>query len=153
MKVAISKLKGRALVVSLLILVTIVVDRLTKQIVYDNFREVIVWNTGISLGFFSNGFGIGQFILHTVIILTVGGFIWGTISAVKKKTTYFILIPLGLIVSGGMSNLVDRVIWGRVLDFIPFFGMWTFNIADAAISTGIIMLAGYKILYEPKKRV
>jgi len=57
-----------------------------------------------------------------------------------------------MVVAGGVSNLIDRMLWGSVMDFIPFFGLWTFNIADFSISVGVILLLINKLAYDFWKR-
>jgi signal peptidase II len=60
-------------------------------------------------------------------------------------------VAFGLILGGGLgNNLIDRVRLGSVIDFIDFgFGNWrwyTFNLADAFVVVGVIMLLGYEFL-------
>ncbi len=60
-------------------------------------------------------------------------------------------VAFGLILAGGLgNNLIDRVRLGSVIDFIDFgFGKWrwyTFNLADAFVLVGVIMLIGYEFL-------
>ena len=53
-------------------------------------------------------------------------------------------IGYGLIIGGALGNLVDRVIYGAVADFFHFYGFgydwYVFNIADVAITLGVIVL-------------
>ena len=63
-------------------------------------------------------------------------------------------VAFGLILGGGLgNNLIDRVRLGSVIDFIDFgFGNWrwyTFNLADAFVVVGVIMLLGYEF-FGPK---
>jgi signal peptidase II len=60
-------------------------------------------------------------------------------------------VAFGLILGGGLgNNLIDRVRLGSVIDFIDFgLGDWrwyTFNLADAFVVVGVIMLLGYEFL-------
>jgi signal peptidase II len=53
-------------------------------------------------------------------------------------------VGIGLLIGGAIGNLIDRVAFGYVLDFIDVgvgsLRFWTFNIADAGISLGIVIL-------------
>jgi signal peptidase II len=54
-------------------------------------------------------------------------------------------ISLGLIFGGAIGNLIDRAIWGAVVDFVDVywrdFHWWAFNVADSGISVGVALLA------------
>lgn len=148
MKALRTQTKGAWLVLVFALLI-ILADRVTKEVVWSNFREIVVWNKGISLGFLSPADLAGKIILQSVIVVAVLGFLYWLFSEFKKpEKNYWLIIPLAMVVAGGMSNLVDRALWGSVLDFIPFFSLWTFNIADFSISCGVILLALNKIFYK-----
>lgn len=51
------------------------------------------------------------------------------------------VLPLTLIISGGVSNLLDRVFFGGVVDFIDFKFFPSFNLADAMIFAGVVWFA------------
>ena len=92
-------------------------------------------NTGVAFGIGANN--IFLIIVVNIIILGV------IIDCIRKKQTDFkILIPLILILSGGVSNLIDRIFRGYVIDFIDInlFNFPNFNIADICITIGIIFL-------------
>lgn len=68
-----------------------------------------------------------------------------------RTTSRWSSVAFGLILAGGLgNNLIDRVRLGSVIDFIDFgFGNWrwyTFNLADAFVVAGVIMLLGYEFL-------
>ncbi len=131
----------------------VLVDRISKEIVWNGFRKEIVWNNGISLGFLAANDLFSKIVLQIVICLAVFGFLYWLVSEFKKKDkNYFVILPLGMVVAGGVSNLIDRMLWGSVMDFIPFFGLWTFNIADLSISVGVILLLINKLFYDFWKR-
>ena len=58
-----------------------------------------------------------------------------------------------LIVAGAIGNVIDRFIYGKVVDFIDFYGIWNaiFNVADCCIVIGTIMLIVYLIIEEVKE--
>ena len=142
---------GRNLPVLFSIFFIIFADRISKEIVRQNYERYIVWNTGISLGFLQATGEVSKIILSTIIFVVVMGFMYFLYREIKKdRTNYKMIIPLALVFSGGVSNIIDRLAWGSVLDFIPFFSLWTFNVADFAISLGVIMMLVNKIFYDRK---
>jgi signal peptidase II len=61
----------------------------------------------------------------------------------RKLTRPRLAVALGLIMGGAVGNLIDRVRFGAVCDFIDFSALyfpWVFNIADSAISIGVVIL-------------
>ena len=64
-------------------------------------------------------------------------------------------ISLGLVIGGALGNVIDRIRFGAVIDFLDFhfFGFhWpAFNIADAAIFIGVALLL-FETIMEPKQR-
>lgn len=62
-------------------------------------------------------------------------------------------IALGLVLGGGVGNMIDRIALGYVIDFIDFrlINFAVFNIADSAITVGAILLGIYLIFIEPKE--
>ena len=71
---------------------------------------------------------------------------------IRKFKTYgkFIKACLMCILVGAVGNLIDRFVYGRVVDFIDFFGIWhaIFNVADSFVVVGTIMLVVYLIVEE-----
>ncbi len=105
--------------------------------VTDFFDYVLVWNTGISYGLFGD---MPLAVLGIVIALAIAALIvwwWNAAHAV---------VQLGLMfcIGGAASNAVDRVLYGAVADFFHFHwgetSFYIFNIADVAISLGVLLL-------------
>jgi signal peptidase II len=61
---------------------------------------------------------------------------------------------LGLVLGGAIGNILDRVRFGYVVDFLHFFwgqtSFWVFNLADAAITLGVILLLARAVLAKPE---
>ncbi|AEO08508.1 lipoprotein signal peptidase [Buchnera aphidicola str. Ak (Acyrthosiphon kondoi)] len=101
-----------------------------------------VHNYGAAFSLLSDQKGWQRWFLSTVSILTVlvitRIIIRSKIKEIKKITAY------SLIIAGAMGNLIDRIIYGFVIDFIDLhinnYHFATFNIADCSIFIGIIML-------------
>lgn len=138
----------------------IALDQFTKQLAINSLMQnenslvlIADWlkltyteNTGIafgiSLGSHSLLIAITALILAALLLYVVFS---------KNRTPVF-LVTFGLILGGGIGNLIDRVAFGRVVDFIHvdiyqgyLFGSWmslwpVFNIADSAITVGACIL-------------
>ncbi|ALL12355.1 signal peptidase II [Caulobacter henricii] len=100
----------------------------------------MVWNRGMSFGLLSGHAEWGRWLLtgfSTVVV--VGLTLWA-----RKAVRPLMAVGLGLIIGGAIgNNLIDRVIYGAVADFIDvrdLYFPWIFNIADAAISVGVAFL-------------
>ncbi|HZB63317.1 MAG TPA: signal peptidase II [Microvirga sp.] len=135
-------------------LITLVLDQATKLytlFVYNlPVREpvelapfvnlIVVWNRGISYGLFQQNSDLGRWLLIVVSILAaIGLSVW-----IRRAGGRVLAMSLGLIVGGALGNVIDRLAYGAVFDFIQFhIGTWSwyvFNVADAAIVAGVFGL-------------
>jgi signal peptidase II len=93
-----------------------------------------VQNRGTAFGFFSGG---GPFVLALVAIgfLIFAAALWRT----RRPSGWFIF-AFGLIAGGAIGNVIDRVRDGYVTDFIAVSLWWRFNLADSAVTIGMIVL-------------
>lgn len=123
----------------------ILLDQITKAILIGKNTTVIpnvlnftyTENTGVAFGIGSNN------LLFIIIVnIIVLGMIIKFIKEREEQVNFSILISLILILSGGIGNLIDRIVRGYVIDFIDInvFNFPNFNIADISISIGIILL-------------
>lgn len=72
-----------------------------------------------------------------------------------KSISQLIKISIIMIISGGTSNLIDRIVRGYVVDYIDInqiFNYPIFNIADISVVGGVILLIGYIIINTIKKQ-
>ncbi len=103
---------------------------------------VLAHNTGAAFSFLGDAGGWQRW-LFAVLAGTVSIVLIVWISRLQKRE-YWLACSLALILGGAVGNLIDRVRFGYVVDFIDFhIDTWhfaTFNIADAAISVGAVML-------------
>lgn len=58
----------------------------------------------------------------------------------KIQQSFFSQLPFLLIIAGGISNILDRFFYNCVIDYLPFLNLFTFNLADAFISVGAVMI-------------
>ncbi len=142
--------------------IIIVLDQLTKWWVVDAFRPagvwetpfytlhrievlpvfdiVMAWNRGVSFGIFNNGGNWNAIVLSVLSLAIVAGLlVW-----MRKAESRLIALALGSIIGGALGNVIDRIRWGAVADFLDVHVMgyhWpAFNLADSAISIGAAVL-------------
>jgi len=140
----------------LIVFAVIFLDRITKLLVLNlnnnlklfSFLEIIfVKNEGIVFGLFSNNnlnnIFIITSILSLIIILTFYRY------AKNSPLTYF----LSMILGGAIGNIIDRILYGYVIDFIKVDSFYVFNIADASITVGTILLIIYILFYEKEFKI
>lgn len=123
----------------------------------------MVWNRGISFGLLRADQDFARWALVAAQLGIAGVFGWWLRTAERKITG----VALGLVIGGALGNVIDRIRYGAVADFIdfsgPWFGWrigdwpvgfgWVFNVADAAITIGAIVLAVDMVFFseEPGK--
>jgi signal peptidase II len=116
----------------------------TQPVIPGFFNLTHVRNTGVAFGLFaSDGGGGGSWLLTALglgALVAVGVYFWFTPSRDRV-----LLVALALVVGGAVGNLIDRVASGAVTDFLDVYvGLhhWpSFNVADSAISIGIVLMA------------
>lgn len=148
-----------------LIPIIVVVDQWTKQLILNEpkfnalgcldktqrcggievsgiFDLTMVWNRGVSFGL-GQSEGIMRWVLVALTVAIAVGFAIWLFRAQRKLTA----IALAMVVGGAIGNVIDRVVFGAVVDFLDFSGIWEpyffnyiFNVADAAISVGAVLL-------------
>ena len=113
------------------------------------FDLSMVWNRGVSFGAFQSE-GIMRWLLVLITLGIASGFaVWLT-RADRRLTA----ISLALVVAGAIGNLIDRVRFGAVVDFLDFkdiWFIWVFNVADAAITVGAVLLFADQFLMSRNK--
>lgn len=103
------------------------------------FNLTMVWNRGVSFGLFEAESLMQRLILvgFSLVISTVLA-IW-----MLRATRRLQVISFGLVIGGAIGNVIDRLWYGAVVDFLDFSGLYfpfVFNVADAAISVGVALL-------------
>lgn len=117
------------------------------------FDLQMVWNRGVSFGLLRADQDLARWALVGLSFAISGVFLWWLRTADRKPTA----IALGLVIGGALGNVVDRIRFGAVADFLDFNGLWfpwVFNVADAAITCGAVLLAIDMIFFvesEPGK--
>lgn len=110
-----------------------------------------VENTGVSFGLFGGGEARWPLTIFAVLISGVMAW-WAT-----RTDRRLLITALGLVIGGALGNVIDRIRFGYVVDFIDFSGTglfpWVFNVADSAISVGVVLLFIDSLLSERTPKV
>lgn len=119
-----------------------------KIVVIPNlFEFVFVKNTGAAYGIF----GDSTVMLSVVSILFIIGFVLFDIF--NHKNDWLYIFGIGLILSGAIGNLVDRLFLGYVRDFISIkLFSFVFNLADLFITAGVICFLVYLLISLIKEK-
>ncbi len=101
---------------------------------------VLRWNSGVSFSFLANH----DIITPTVLLVFNSLIVFGLCIWMVKIKESFIQIPLAFIIGGAFGNIIDRILYGAVIDFIDFhINTWhfaVFNVGDSFISIGMFLL-------------
>ena len=116
------------------------------------FNFVLVWNRGISFGLLGSGSMTQAWILAAFGTIVAGGLlVWLHRAALPRLPS----LGVGLIVGGALGNVVDRLRFGAVVDFLDLHaGGWhwpAFNVADSAITVGVAALVLDAVLRDGRE--
>lgn len=122
----------------------------SKPVIQDLLHFTYVTNDGMAFGLSFPG---GKHVLLIMTIILTGfivGFLW------KEKNGHpLIKYGLALILGGAIGNLIDRLLYGKVVDFLDLmignFHWYIFNIADSSVTIGMILFIIHSIYVEQKK--
>lgn len=99
----------------------------------------MVWNAGVSFGFLRADHDLVRWLLvafSVVVAVLLAG--WA-----RRSERTLSALGLGLVMGGAVGNAIDRARFGAVVDFVDvtrLFFPWVFNIADSAITIGVVLL-------------
>ncbi|WP_024872197.1 signal peptidase II [Tolumonas lignilytica] len=143
-----------------LAVVTIVLDQLAKHFIMQHipyghgvimtpfFNLVHVYNTGAAFSFLANAEGWQRW-LFSGLAVAISGLLVIALAKAPAKCSLSNL-AYSLVIGGAIGNLVDRMLYGHVVDFLDFhwhelYHFAAFNVADMAISCGaaLIILDGF----------
>ena len=106
------------------------------------FNLTLMHNTGAAFSFLSEAGGWQRW-FFTIVALVISGVIVNWIRRLHPGQ-YFQAVALSLVLGGAIGNVIDRLLLGHVVDFIQiYYEQWywpAFNIADSAISVGVVLL-------------
>ncbi len=102
------------------------------------FDLTMVWNKGVSFGLFAGGMTSRILLSLLSISVACGLLIW--LTNLRRRVA---ALGIGMIIGGAIGNTYDRIVYGAVVDFLDFSGLYfpyVFNVADAAINVGVACL-------------
>ena len=141
-------------------LVVLLADQFTKVLILGSFQLgdsqtvtgffnlVRVHNSGAAFSFLSSASGWQRWFFTAIGVGAAGFIVWLLRSHADQRLFCF---ALALVLGGAVGNVIDRVLWGYVIDFLDFHWDWlsplfyqghfpAFNVADSAISVGTVCL-------------
>ena len=145
-------------------LVIVIIDQISKYIIRSTmelhetipvvknlFHLTYVSNDGMAFGInFPGGiylFTIASFILTIILIV----YLW-----YERKGDIILRISLALIIAGAIGNFIDRAMYKEVVDMFDFifwgYHWYIFNVADSAVTVGMILYLIYSFFIQPKKQ-
>src|SRR5690606_25384449 len=113
-------------------------------IIPDYFSWTLAYNTGAAFSFLADAAGWQRWFFAAIaVVVSAVLVVW--LKRLKPNETW-LAVALALVLGGALGNLVDRVVFGHVVDFILLHwqNRWyfpAFNLADSAITVGAILLA------------
>ena len=114
----------------------------------DTYMRIVHWhNTGAAFGMFQDL----SLVFTILAFVVVGAIIWfyGEI----EPADWFLRLALAMQMGGALGNLIDRLLFGKVTDWASFGNFAVFNVADASISVGtVVMLLGIWIMERREKQ-
>jgi lipoprotein signal peptidase len=109
----------------------------------------MVWNRGVTFGLLS-GDGPWHHLALALLAVAIAGFLLRWMARAENRLT---ALALGAVVGGAIGNVIDRVRFGAVVDFVDAHAWgwhwYVFNVADAAIVCGVVALVA-DALFRPK---
>jgi len=135
-------------------LLAVILDQVSKLVVVSSmqlyqsipitsfFKLTYVRNTGAAFSFLSDAGGWQRwFFAGLAIIISMVIAVW--LTRLKQHETV-LAVALSLVLGGAIGNLIDRLAYGYVIDFLDvYYGSWhwpAFNIADSAITLGVVLM-------------
>ena len=119
----------------------------SEPVIQDLLHFTYVTNDGMAFGLSFPG---GKHILLVMTILLTGfiiGFLWK-----EREGHPLVKYGLALILSGAIGNLIDRFLYGKVVDFLDLmigdFHWYIFNVADSSVTIGMVLFIMHSIIYE-----
>jgi signal peptidase II len=104
------------------------------------FNLVMAWNRGVSFSLFWHEAEYMPYVLSAVAL----GIVAFLLSWLRKADRPFLAVSIGMVIGGALGNVVDRLRFGAVTDFLDFHVLgyhWpAFNVADTGISVGVALI-------------
>ena len=151
----------------ILSIAVVIIDQITKREVMDNLFEfqrinlmplldlVRYHNTGAAFSLFADASGWQHWLFTIIAFAVSGGIIWYQWS-LPVRGCRTLATGLALVLGGAIGNVIDRLMFGYVVDFILiYYQEWSwpaFNVADSAITVGVTLIIIDSLFFERKRR-
>lgn len=143
----------------LVISIVLVIDLITKHFLFSvSYFNLIPNVISIATNGGNNGAAWGMFSGKTVMLILIAVVMILALFLFNhfvKNKNWFYVISFGLIIGGALGNLIDRIVFSYVRDFI-FLDFWptfpVFNIADSCLTVGAVMMAIFILFMSEKKK-
>ena len=106
----------------------------SQPIIKNIFYLTLIHNKGIAFGLFR-----GKIVLFIFVSVIIIGLLITLLRKIRKHDL-LLKVSLALILAGALGNLIDRLVFGYVIDFLDFRIWPVFNVADSAITIGAGLL-------------
>lgn len=116
-----------------------------REVIGTFLQLTYVRNTGVAFGQFS-GSGV---VVALLVAAAVAGLLWYFLT---HLATPLIWLPAGMVVGGAIGNLADRIGEGAVTDYVKFPHWPAFNVADVAITVGVVLMVVLAELDSRRRR-
>ena len=124
----------------------------SEPIIQGFFHFTYVTNDGMAFGLSFPG---GKQVLLFVTLALTGVIVWMLWK--EKESHNLIRYGLSFILAGAIGNMIDRLLYGKVVDFLDVmigdFNWYIFNVADSAVTTGMILFILHTVLIGEKKPI
>ena len=153
-------------------LVVLLFDQFTKLLIIGSFQLgdsqpvtsffnlVRVHNSGAAFSFLSTASGWQRWFFTGIGLVAAVYIVWMLRSHPEQTLFCF---ALALVLGGAVGNVIDRLLWGHVVDFLDFHWAWlspvfyqghfpAFNVADSAISVGVVCLIADELIRVRRSR-
>ena len=123
-------------------LLVLLLDRLVKWLHLAFSESQTVRNSGMAFGMFQGNSAMILIVSAALVITCV-------LLLRNMRPSGLAPIALSMIAGGALGNMIDRVLYGYVIDMFPFFGWFVFNAADVGVVAGAA-LCGWSLLFRPQ---
>lgn len=130
-------------------------ERLFIEVIPGVLNLTMAWNRGVNFGLFASDSDLLRWGL-IALALAISAWIW--LWARREVGNTWMQVSAGILVGGALGNVIDRLVWGAVADFLNVTccgipNPYAFNLADAAIfvgALGLILFSGRKSTRDGK---
>ncbi len=144
---------------AIIAIVAVILDQLSKYIVVQNIElyETVPFIKGFMSFYHTRNTGAAfsmladrRWVFMVFSVISMGLIIYLLVKEYRRHP--LMNIALGMILGGGIGNMIDRIALGYVVDFFhtDFIDFAVFNVADCFITVGAVLLGVYVIFFEPK---